>query len=463
MAFASDRVDSALNNMEEDLSCCICYNLLREPKDLDCQHVYCLQCLENWVGQQPTIECPECRHITLVPKDGLDSLKTNLRLKNMVKKYEAQAEKQTSVPICLTHEGERQHFFCVTCNVTVCHNCLVRKHPESQHEIEELKDITKKWKEEMVKKLDRINEAVQKAVEDERKLDEMEAQVLSAQALAESKVNERADVIIAEVEAKREEMMRQIQETGEKNLQNIQEEKNHTKDNVQRLQNVHSASQKVVDTASDHVYMKQHPVLVDKMEKLCDAKHEIPVSDMACLHFNPGSDSVNSTFFGRVVENNHEMYTLTHTTEFGSFQGAVSLATTQSGLLAVVECESNEVIVYRDDNGEFKRQFCLGDSSDDPNGKVTNPVSVAVTSEDKFLVIDDGPVKVFLASGQYEQTLPIDGNLITTTPDNMIVVGSNIREDIKVYRSNSELLKTHVIESKNIADIASNDKQIAYT
>ena len=101
-------------------------------------------------------------------------------------------------------------------------------------------------------------------------------------------------------------MKRQIQEASQQNLKKIQEERKHIADRGKRLRNMHSTTQQIVDTAADHVYMKQHAALVDKMEKLCCAKHEIPTFDKVRLHFNTGSDRVNSTWFGKVVKNDHE-------------------------------------------------------------------------------------------------------------------------------------------------------------
>ena len=467
MAAASDSTSSALVDLEEDLTCSICFNLLREPKDLDCQHIYCLQCLENWVRKQSKINCPECRQVTLVPQDGLTSLKTNLRLKNMVQKYEAQMkEKHQSVPICQIHEGQRLYFFCVTCGVTICHNCLVRKHPLPQHEIEELKDIIKTRKEEMTAKLDRVNAELQKVDTEEKYLDKIEAKIRSAQIIAERSIDKRAKEIITKVEIKREEMKDRIRKSNEENLKMIQSGKNSAADRGRRLQNVHCASQNAVDNASDHVYMEQHASLVEKMEKLCDAQHELPNLNMSYFRFNKRSDPVNLALFGKIVENDHEARKITLVNEWSLFeqvQTAGSVGVTQSGLLAIVDYESSEVPVYHDDNGEYKRQFSLGDSSDDPNGKVARPLSVAVTSKDRFLVIDSGQVKIFSATGQYEQTLPISGAKITTTPDDMIVVGNKREGDIRVYQSSGELLKTHAISSRHITDITSNGKQIAYT
>ena len=287
----------------------------------------------------------------------------------------------------------------MTCYTTVCRDCLVIKHPRSEHEIEELKNIVKTWKGEMTKKLDRLNEEVQKNAANEKKLDEIQAQIESAQKLAESKIDERAREIITQVEARREEMKRQIQEASQQNLKKIQEERNHIADRGKRLRNIHSATQQIVDTAADHVYMKEHAALVDKMEKLCDAKHEMPTFDKVCLHFNTGSNQVNSTWFGKVFENDHEVGKATLITKSGSFKQAQSIAATQSRLLAVVDSDTKEVIVYCNDSGKYKPQVCLGDSSDDSKVRLARPRSVAVTSGDKLFVID-GPVKAFSATGK---------------------------------------------------------------
>ena len=108
MATAASAPDFSTKVMEEGLTCYICYNLLREQKDLDCPHVYCLECLQEWVKKKPTIESPECRSITVIPQGGLVNLKTNLRLKTMVDNYVQGGGKRERVPVCPNHEGERQ-------------------------------------------------------------------------------------------------------------------------------------------------------------------------------------------------------------------------------------------------------------------------------------------------------------------------------------------------------------------
>ena len=55
-------------NLETDLDCSICYNIMVEPTKLICGHHFCIQCAKM-VLNQSTVVCPMCR--TSLPKTYL--------------------------------------------------------------------------------------------------------------------------------------------------------------------------------------------------------------------------------------------------------------------------------------------------------------------------------------------------------------------------------------------------------
>ncbi len=449
MAMASDNPNVSLQVMEDDLSCNICYNLLREPKDLDCPHVFCLQCLQKWTRKQPTVECPECRYITVVPRGGVVNLKTNFRLKSVVENYAERTEKQKGVPICPNHEGEKQHFFCVTCGVTVCHNCLVLEHERPHHEIQDLKFSAKNKKVEVKAKMGRVKQKMKEGEDAEKKLDEMEHKLTVAKNQAEAAIEKRRQEVISEAEANAKKMTAAIEATYQERLKSLKEKRQHARDRATRLRNVHTVTENVVNTAADHVFIKQHLSLIDKMNKLCVTDQEMPSPDLTMLQFNPGSGSVNSSWFGEVVSGGYGKCELKLDQEFGAFTQVQGVAVTQSGLLAIVDALACECIIYRNVNGEYKRQFSLGSSCDKPAGKITKPYQVAVTPEGKFLVTHQGDViKIFSSSGRYENTLTGVGDRITTTPDGMIVTGHSVTGVITVHHSHGELIRKHHVDYK---------------
>ena len=476
--------DFSTKVVEESLTCYICYELLKEPKDLDCPHVFCLECLKKCAKKMPTIKCPECRYNTVVPHGGIANLKTNLRLETLIASYAKSIDKQKNIPMCPNHDGEQQHFFCVTCNTTVCHVCLVLEHPRPQHEIEELKVATKKRKAEIQTRIQQMQVEVEKAENEEKNLKEMARKMEAATNKAKSDIKRRARQIITKIEVIEKGMLDCIDNNDQQHMKSLLEKQKQLANRRTRLQNACLTTQKEADTAVDNVYVKQHASLIDKIDKLCCKKprvlhNETSVHDLDSLRFTPSSVEVNSSWFGDVVLYGNKICRLKLTTEFGDFQKAQGVAATQEGLLAVVDAaDAREVIIYRNDNGEYKR---LSTSKETTNsggiktakkatksgGNVIRPIAVAATSEGRRFISDDGVVKVFSPEGSYETSWPtsIVASSVTTTPDDMIVIGNRriIKGVVSVHQPNGELIRTHQTGCQNIADIASNGKQIAFT
>ena len=89
--------ESLQDIINNELTCPLCLSRFQTPKDLNCPHVYCQQCLESHHKAKrggPTVSCPECRQITKLPVNGIKGLKTNLRIRNMVEAVEKQEEKE---------------------------------------------------------------------------------------------------------------------------------------------------------------------------------------------------------------------------------------------------------------------------------------------------------------------------------------------------------------------------------
>ena len=71
MEMATKSQAQALKKLEDQLTCAICLDAFKDPKLLQCFHVYCKECLERLVVQdqqgQVSVRCPTCRRSTLLP------------------------------------------------------------------------------------------------------------------------------------------------------------------------------------------------------------------------------------------------------------------------------------------------------------------------------------------------------------------------------------------------------------
>lgn len=121
-----------MDNLEEDLTCSVCYALFTDPRVLPCSHTFCKSCLESvlqvsvnfsiWRPLRLPLKCPNCRSVVELPTNGLDALPVNVCLRAIVEKY--QRESRPRSPSCPEHPGQPLNVYCVQDRKLICGFCL---------------------------------------------------------------------------------------------------------------------------------------------------------------------------------------------------------------------------------------------------------------------------------------------------------------------------------------------------
>uniref|UniRef100_A0A1B6H495 Uncharacterized protein n=1 Tax=Cuerna arida TaxID=1464854 RepID=A0A1B6H495_9HEMI len=187
--------------------CSICNNKLLGPRLLSCLHVFCLGCLEKIKrlveNGREMIVCPKCQQETYLGRKGVlglscDYISTNIQdmlaiismavvctscktkekavsrcsdcahflcpncdtahqymrcfENHKVVSFEVLKKAKEAVPIhkpvfCEFHITETMKFFCNTCSVTICNECVVVDHCAPDHHYERLSDAYERHKE----------------------------------------------------------------------------------------------------------------------------------------------------------------------------------------------------------------------------------------------------------------------------------------------------------------------------
>ncbi|XP_038064934.1 E3 ubiquitin-protein ligase TRIM56-like [Patiria miniata] len=113
------------------LECSICTDRFKQPKLLDCQHTFCGECLVKYRdGMSPratNIPCPVCRQETILPKSGIQGLKSNFHLASLIEEFELQekvscsAEAKLLCQVC--DKGNDAKDRCMDCERNICKDC----------------------------------------------------------------------------------------------------------------------------------------------------------------------------------------------------------------------------------------------------------------------------------------------------------------------------------------------------
>ncbi|CAH1245746.1 CLCA1 [Branchiostoma lanceolatum] len=124
---------------EQFLTCPVCLLHFRDPRVLPCLHTFCKQCLQEWATKQQPLECPTCRTQVSLPDQGVNGLRTNFYVNNLLDFAAAKEGARPGVP-CQVCEGnvEGSKSWCADCATLMCESCtlLHRKFPCSKdHEV----------------------------------------------------------------------------------------------------------------------------------------------------------------------------------------------------------------------------------------------------------------------------------------------------------------------------------------
>ncbi|XP_027691122.1 E3 ubiquitin-protein ligase Midline-1 [Vombatus ursinus] len=154
-----------METLESELTCPICLELFEDPLLLPCAHSLCFNCahriLVSHCATNESVEsitafqCPTCRYVITLSQRGLEGLKRNVTLQNIIDRFQKASVSGPNSP----SETRRERAFdsnamtssekvlcqfcdqdpaqdavktCVTCEVSYCEECLKATHPNKK-------------------------------------------------------------------------------------------------------------------------------------------------------------------------------------------------------------------------------------------------------------------------------------------------------------------------------------------
>ena len=152
-------VPTLMHNLREEVSCSVCIQLYKEPKQLPCLHIFCLECLNDLArmnARHGKIKCPLCQIEVAVPDSGtMEALPGCFYLNNLLDIL-AIKECNTSKVTCGNCEKKSDEAsYCFHCCKFWCKECLNGHNilkENKEHRVLGLKDFQDKDFEDVLKR-----------------------------------------------------------------------------------------------------------------------------------------------------------------------------------------------------------------------------------------------------------------------------------------------------------------------
>uniref|UniRef100_A0A8C4F439 Midline 2 n=1 Tax=Dicentrarchus labrax TaxID=13489 RepID=A0A8C4F439_DICLA len=126
-----------METLESELTCPICLELFEDPLLLPCAHSLCFNCahrilVSHCSTSKPlesisAFQCPTCRYVITLNHRGLEGLKRNVTLQNIIDRFQ-----KRPYTFCEQDPPREAVKTCVTCEVSYCDRCLRATHPNKK-------------------------------------------------------------------------------------------------------------------------------------------------------------------------------------------------------------------------------------------------------------------------------------------------------------------------------------------
>ena len=139
--------------IKNEITCSICYELFTDPRTLPCLHTFCKSCIQSSVDTglaevpEGFFECPLCRAHVPLPAKGTDGISANFSIKRLIEIYSRRQEISTdTAPKCrLCTSGNPATMWCIECDCSICSECSnVHKRMKmfAQHKVIPMQEFT---------------------------------------------------------------------------------------------------------------------------------------------------------------------------------------------------------------------------------------------------------------------------------------------------------------------------------
>ncbi|XP_032066909.1 E3 ubiquitin-protein ligase TRIM58-like [Thamnophis elegans] len=195
--------DDPVERLQDEVSCSICLEYLREPVTIDCGHNFCLACISDYCerGAGSTTGaalCPQCRMGFL-----LSSSRSNKQLANIVEGIERLARRPSqghAEALCEKH-GKKLRLFCQDDGDSICLVCdKSREH--QMHSVLPIEEAAHDYKMKLQEAVDILRktlaEAIKLEVQEKEKTDQWKNKVKKHRALIVSGFEKRRQAIAEE-------------------------------------------------------------------------------------------------------------------------------------------------------------------------------------------------------------------------------------------------------------------------
>ena len=276
-----------LQKLQDQLQCTICLDTYTDPKVLQCDHVYCRECLRqlllrNMSGDH-SLTCPSCRQVTPVPENGVQGLKPAFQINSFLEIKKSLEKKVVNTPEvpqgqlqdpeasdqkvtnCQDHVKEEFKLYCETCKKLICLYCVIKGAKHHKCDYERLPIVCDRYKGEIETSLRPVKQNLATIEEALKVFEKSRGDISDQRAVVEANINSTIDQLQGILEDRRNKLVTQLHQLTERKLACLDTQHESVKVIQEILQHCQGNVEGKLKTMSSHELVEAKKSLIDQI------------------------------------------------------------------------------------------------------------------------------------------------------------------------------------------------------
>ena len=265
-----EMAEEIAKKLEEQLNCLICLGTYTVPKLLQCNHVFCRDCLVGLAHRNPQgLPCPTCRQVTPIPPAGVAGLQPAFQTNQFLEILDQLEKVKQDILYCLQHQNRELELYCETCEELICVQCTIQQH--NGHKYNMIGEVFEKHKQEIMSSLNPAEQQQTLARKALEKLDVRCREITDQQAALQAQIHKSSQQLHEIIDLREKELTDKLNYVTQEKLSELSSQREQIETTLAQLGSCLDKVKEKLRTGSQGVVLRMKTTLVKQVKDLTTA------------------------------------------------------------------------------------------------------------------------------------------------------------------------------------------------
>ena len=262
--------EEVVKKLEEQLNCLICLGTYTVPKLLQCNHVFCRDCLVGLARRNPQgLLCPTCRQVTPIPPSGVAGLQSAFQTNQFLEILDQHEKVKQDILYCQHHQNRELELYCETCEELICFQCTIQQHHTHKYNL--IGEVFKKHKQEIMSSLNPAEQQQTLARKALEKLDVRYREITDKQAALQAQIHKSSQQLRDIIDLREKELTDKLNYITQEKLSQLASQREEIETTLAQLGSCLDKMKEKLRTGCQGVVLRMKTTLVKQVKDLTTA------------------------------------------------------------------------------------------------------------------------------------------------------------------------------------------------